>query len=49
MGYISRELPMVFQVNDNASRENIGDNYFSTDILSLTGHFKLTITCVMIL
>jgi hypothetical protein len=36
---MSRELPTVFQVSDNASRENIGGNYFSTNVLSLTGHF----------
>ncbi|MDR1553175.1 MAG: hypothetical protein LBS69_06915, partial [Prevotellaceae bacterium] len=36
---MSRELPTVFHVIDSASRENIGGNYVSTDILSLTGHF----------
>ncbi|MDR1553459.1 MAG: hypothetical protein LBS69_08370 [Prevotellaceae bacterium] len=46
---MSRELPTVFHIIGRASRENIGGNYLSTDILSLTGHFKLTITCVMIL
>ncbi|MDR1554184.1 MAG: hypothetical protein LBS69_12120 [Prevotellaceae bacterium] len=46
--YISRELPTVFQVNDNASRENLSGYSVSTDILSLTGHFKLTIIYLMI-
>ncbi|MDR1553139.1 MAG: hypothetical protein LBS69_06725 [Prevotellaceae bacterium] len=36
---MSRELPTVFHVIGSASRENLSDNYFSTDILSLTGHF----------
>jgi hypothetical protein len=36
---MSRELPTVFHVIGSASRENIGGNYFSADILSLTGHF----------
>jgi hypothetical protein len=36
---MSRELPTVFHVIGRASRENLGGNYFSTDILSLTGHF----------
>ncbi|MDR1552990.1 MAG: hypothetical protein LBS69_05955 [Prevotellaceae bacterium] len=35
--YISRELPTVFHVIDNASRENIGGNYVSINVLSLTG------------
>ncbi|MDR1552670.1 MAG: hypothetical protein LBS69_04305 [Prevotellaceae bacterium] len=36
---MARELPTVFHVIDNASRENLGGYYDSTNILSLTGHF----------
>jgi hypothetical protein len=34
---MSRELPAVFNVIDNASREPLDGDYLSTDILSLTG------------
>ncbi|MDR1554281.1 MAG: hypothetical protein LBS69_12605 [Prevotellaceae bacterium] len=40
----SRELPTVFQVSGNASRENLGGYYVSTCILSLTGHFYLQLS-----
>jgi hypothetical protein len=44
---MSRELPTVFQVSDNASRENLGGYSVSTDILSLTGHFYLQFFCLV--
>ncbi|MDR1552259.1 MAG: hypothetical protein LBS69_02195 [Prevotellaceae bacterium] len=36
-----------FSCHRNASRENIGGNYLSTDILSLTGHFYLQLFCLV--
>ncbi|MDR1551922.1 MAG: hypothetical protein LBS69_00450 [Prevotellaceae bacterium] len=36
---ISRELPTVFHVIGNASRENLGGYYVSTNVLSIAGHF----------
>ncbi|MDR1553743.1 MAG: hypothetical protein LBS69_09830 [Prevotellaceae bacterium] len=45
---MSRELPTMFQVSDNASRENLSGYYVSTYILSLTGHFYLQLFCLIL-
>jgi hypothetical protein len=36
---MARELPTGFHVIGNASHENLGGYYVSTNVLSLTGHF----------
>jgi hypothetical protein len=41
VAYTSRELPAMFHVIGNASRETLDGDYVATDILSLTGQASL--------